>query len=306
MSDFFADLRSILSLSALKRVGHKVLEDDCLGLAGQLAYFFLFSLFPFLMFLVALVGIVISDPGSLLRTLAESMRALLPADALEILVDYIDRTLEGATSSVLFFGIVAAFWSGWAAADALIKATNRAYELRESRPLWKLAGLSILMVLGFALLVAALAIMIAGPGLGGYVLRLTGLPESFLAFWGVLRWVLAFLAVTFALDILYYLAPNADLPFKWVTPGGVVATLLMGIANEGLRLYVSNFGHYSQIYGQLGAVMVLMLWLYYAGLVVLVGAEINAVLARMAEERKGIELVRQENPAKDQNPKKRE
>ena len=306
MSDFFADLRSITSLYALKRVGYKVLEDDCLGLGGQLAYFFLFSLFPFLMFLVALVGLVIGDPESLLRTLTESLRGFLPADTVGILVDYIDRTLEGANSTVLFFGILAAFWSGWAAADALIKATNRAYELRESRPLWKLAGLSVLMVLGFALLVAALAIVVAGPGVGDYVLRLTGLPEAFLGLWATLRWALAFLAVTLALDVLYYLAPNAELPFKWVTPGGLLATILMVIASYGLRLYVSNFGHYSQIYGQLGAVMVLMLWLYYAGLVVLVGAEMNAVLIRMAEEQKDIELVRPESPAKERDPKKEE
>jgi membrane protein len=306
LSDFFADLRSITSLYALKRVGYKVLEDDCLGLGGQLAYFFLFSLFPFLMFLVALVGLVIGDPESLLRTLTESLRGFLPADTVGILVDYIDRTLEGANSTVLFFGILAAFWSGWAAADALIKATNRAYELRESRPLWKLAGLSVLMVLGFALLVAALAIVVAGPGVGDYVLRLTGLPEAFLGLWATLRWALAFLAVTLALDVLYYLAPNAELPFKWVTPGGLLATILMVIASYGLRLYVSNFGHYSQIYGQLGAVMVLMLWLYYAGLVVLVGAEMNAVLIRMAEEQKDIELVRPESPAKERDPKKEE
>ncbi len=156
---FFSDLKSILSLRALKRVGHKVLDDDCFGLAGQLAYFFLLSLFPFLMFLVALAGFAMDDPESVLRTLAESMRGLLPSDAVGLLVDYIDRTLRGATSGALFFGILAVFWSGWAAADAIIKAANRAYDLRETRPLWKLGGLSVLMILGFALLVAALALV---------------------------------------------------------------------------------------------------------------------------------------------------
>ncbi|PLS87080.1 MAG: hypothetical protein CYG60_03805 [Actinobacteria bacterium] len=162
---FFSDLKSVLGVDALKRVGRKVLDDDCLGLAGQLAYFFLLSLFPFLMFLVALTGVAIDDPESVLRTLAESMRGFLPSDAVGLLVDYIDRTLRGATSGVLFFGVLAMFWSGWAAVDAIIKANNRAYDLRETRPLWKLGGLSVLMILGFALLVAALALVVFGPRL---------------------------------------------------------------------------------------------------------------------------------------------
>jgi membrane protein len=291
---FFSDLKSILSLRALKRVGHKVLDDDCFGLAGQLAYFFLLSLFPFLMFLVALAGFAMDDPESVLRTLAESMRGLLPSEAVGLLVDYIDRTLRGATSGVLFFGILAVFWSGWAAADAIIKAANRAYDLRETRPLWKLGGLSVLMILGFALLVAALALVVFGPQVGGYIIRLTGAVEVFVILWGVLRWALTFVAVTFALSILYYVAPNADLPFKWITPGGLVATILMGISSVGLNFYVTDFGRYGQIYGPIAAVIVLMLWLYVTGFALLVGAEMNAVLIRMAEERKDVELVKPE------------
>ncbi len=291
MVGFFSDLKSVLGLGALKRVGRKVLDDDCLGLAGQLAYFFLLSLFPFLMFLVALAGFAMDDPESILRTLAESLRGFLPSDAVGLLVNYIDRTLRGATSGVLFFGVLAVFWSGWAGADAIIKATNRAYDLQETRPLWKLGGLSVLMILGFTLLVAALALVVFGPQVGRYVLRLTGAVEVFVIFWGALRWALAFVAVTFALSVLYYVAPNADLSFKWITPGGLVATVLMGISSVGLNVYVADFGRYGQIYGSLGAVIVLMLWLYVTGLALLVGAEMNAVLTRLAEERKGVELV---------------
>ena len=292
MNEFISDLKSVLGLSALKRVGRRVLDDDCFGLAGQLAFFSLLSLFPFLMFLVALSGLAISDPQTVLRTLTERMQDVLPRDVVELLVDYIDRTLRSATPSVLFLGMLAAFWSGWAAADALIKGTNRAYDLRETRPLWKLAGLSVLMVWGFTLLIATLTLVVLGPEVGTYLLGMTGLPDAFLALWGILRWALAFLAVTVAHAVLYYLAPNADLPFKWVTPGGLSATILMFISSAALRLYAANFGHYDQSYGQLGAVIVTMLWLYYTGLVLLIGAEMNAVLARIVEERKGVTFVR--------------
>src|SRR3712207_597290 len=149
---------------------------------------------------------------------------------------------------------------------------------------------------GVALLVGALAFATFGPEIGGYVQRLTGLPGIFLTFWGVLSWGMAFLAVTLALAVLYYLAPNAELPFKWITPGGFAATVLMLAASVALNLYVTNIARYDQVYGQLGAVVVLMLWLYVAGLTVLIGAETNAVLARIAEEKKGIELVRGEEP----------
>ena len=294
MDEFISDLRSVLGLNALKRVGRRMLDDDCLGLAGQLAFFSLLSLFPFLMFLVALAGLVINDPETVLRTSTERMQDVLPGDVARLLVDYIDRTLRSATPSVLFLGILAAFWSGWAAADALIKGTNRAYDLRETRPVWKLAGLSVLMIWGLALLISTLTLLVLGPEVGSYLLGLTGLPDAFLALWGILRWVLAFLAVTVAHAVLYYLAPNADLPFKWVTPGGLSATILMFISSAALRLYAANFGHYDQIYGQLGAVIVTMLWLYYTGLVLLIGAEMNAVLARIVEDRKGITFVRSE------------
>jgi membrane protein len=152
------------------------------------------------------------------------------------------------------------------------------------------------MISGFALLVGALALVAFSPEIGGHVQRLTGLPDIFLTLWGVLRWALAFLAVTLALAVLYYLAPNADLPFKWITPGGFVATILILVSGVALRLYVANIGRYDEVYGQLGAVIVLMLWLYVTGLTVLIALEMNAVLARMAEEQKGVDLVQPESP----------
>jgi membrane protein len=291
LREFFSDLRSVLGPRVLRRVGRKVLDDDCPGLAGQLAYFTLFSMFPFLLSLVALAGIVIDDPATLLKTLTERMQGFLPGDAVGLLEGYIDLTLRNADPSVLVFAILATFWSGWAAADAIVKAVNRAYELQETRPWWKLWGISVLMILGFVLVVVSLALVVFGPEVGGYFQSLIGLPETFLALWDILRWAGAFLAVSLAHALLYYVAPNAEVPFKWITPGGFAATVLILVSSVGLNVWVTNLGRYDQVYGQVGAIMVLMLWLYVTGLMVLVGAEINAVLARMAEERKDIKIV---------------
>ena len=131
---FFSDLKSVLNLEALRRVGYKMLDDDCLGLAGQLAYFTLFSLFPFLLSLVALAVLAVDVPATLLEVLTGRMQGFLPGDAVGILEDYIELTLRNADSSVLVFGILLTFWSGWAAASAIVKAVNRAYDLQETRP----------------------------------------------------------------------------------------------------------------------------------------------------------------------------
>jgi membrane protein len=297
VKEFLADLRSVLGVGALRRAGRKAWEDDCPGLAAQLAYFVLLFLFPFLMLLVAVVGLAVDDPETVLETLAQRMGSFLPEEAVGLLVDYVDRTLRSRTSGVLLFAVLLVLGSGSAASQAIVKAANRAYDVRETRSFFKIWAISILMGLGVTLLVGALAFASFGPEIGGYVQRLTGLPGIFLTFWGALGWVLAFLTVTIALAVLYYLAPNAGLPFKWITPGGFMATVLMLAASVALNLYVSNIGRYDQVYGQLGAVVVLMLWLYVTGFTVLIGVEMNAVLARLAEEKKGVELVQTEDEA---------
>ena len=290
---FFADLKDIMGPSVVAQVLTKMRENDLLGLAGQLTYFFLLSFFPFLIFLVALAGLVLNDPESAIRALIGRSAGFLPREAVELLVGYLDRTLRGAGPGVLLVGILTTLWMGSAASIAIMKAANRAYDLMETRPFWKLRGTSILLALGFTLLMAALSLVVFK--VETYIRRPGGSSGSLLAVWGIARWALAFVVVTTALSILYYLAPNARLPFKWITPGGFAATVLMFAASTALSLYASRLGSYDQIYGQLGAVIVLMLWLYAMGLMVLVGVEINAVLARRAEDKKDVEIVRIED-----------
>jgi len=289
MRDFLSDLRDIVGPGFVARVLIKVRENDLLGLAGQLTYFFLLSFFPFLIFLVALAGLVLDDPESAVRRLIGESAGFLPREAVELLVAYLDRTLRGTGSGVLVFGIVTTLWMGSAASISITKAANRAYGLDETRPFWKLRGTSVLLALGFTLLMAALSLVAFGVEI--FVGRLGEALGPLLALWDVARWAAAFAVVTAALSVLYYLAPDAQVPFKWITPGGFAATVLMFVASASLSFYASRLGNYDRIYGQLGAVIVFMLWLYAMGLMVLVGVEINAVLARRVEEKKGVELV---------------
>jgi len=295
--DFLSDLRDIVGPGFLRRVLIKVRENDLLGLAGQLTYFFLLSFFPFLIFLVALAGLVLDDPESAVRRLISESVGFLPREAVELLVVYLDRTLRDAGSGVLLFGIVTTLWMGSAASISISKAANRAYGLVETRPFWKLRGTSVLLALGFTLLMAVLSLVAFGAET--YIREPGGPASLFLFVWGVARWALAFAVVTTALSVLYYLAPDARVPFRWITPGGFAATVLMFVASTALSLYASRLGNYDRVYGQLGAVIVFMLWLYAMGLTVLVGVEINAVLARRVEDKKGVELVQTDNHTDD-------
>jgi membrane protein len=290
MGDFFSDLKSILGLRMIGEVVLGVRRNDLLGLAGQLAYFFLLFFFPFLIFLVSLTGLVIGNPEAGLKSLFEALAGLVPTNALTLVVEYVDRTLRTASTGALTLGILGALWLGQAASISITKGANRSYRLEESRPFWRLRGACLIITLGFTLLIAVLTLAVFN--VGAYASAIAGLPDADTGLGGkLLSWAMVFVAITVALDLLYYLAPDAKLPFKWITPGGLIATLLMFLADGALSYYVSKLGNYGQIYGQLGAVIVFMLWLYVTGLMVLLGLEMNAVLARAAEERKGIELV---------------
>jgi membrane protein len=292
MGAFFTDLKSILGLRMLWEVVLGMRRNDLLGIAGQLAYFFLLFFFPFLIFLVSLTGLVIGNPEAGLKNLFEALSGLVPANAHTLVVDYVDRTLRTASTGVLVLGILGALWLGQAVSISITKAANRSYRLQESRPFWRLRGACLIMTLGFTLLIAVLTLAVFN--VGAYLSVKVGLPQSAASLGKLSSWAMVFVAITLALDVLYYLAPDAKLPFKWITPGGFLATILLFLADGALSYYVSKLGNYGQIYGQLGAVIVFMLWLYVTGLMVLLGLEINAVLARTAEERKGIELVQTE------------
>ena len=142
--------------------------------------------------------------------------------------DYVDRTLRTASTDTLVLGILGALWLGQAASISITKAANRSYRLEESRPFWRLRGTCLVMTLGFTLLVAVLTLAVFN--VGAYISSIAILPESAASLAKPLSWAMVFVAITLALDLLYYLAPDADLPFKWITPGGFMATMLLFLA----------------------------------------------------------------------------
>ena len=271
--------------TALVRVVRQLLAHDALALAGELAYFFVLFLFPFLIFMVSLVGLVVDNPESILETVVASTKGFLPQPAIEILNNYLDHTLQSTSSFTFLISCVLTLVMGAASTESIISAANRAYEVPETRPIWERLFIDILLIFGFTLLVATMAFLVLSPQTADFLQGVTGLPNVFLRSWEVLSWMVVFLNLTLAFDILYYLAPNADLPFRWITPGGLMTTILLPISSKIFIFWASNIFHSNQLFGQLAIGIVLLIWLYVVGFVVLAGIEINAQLARMAEHK---------------------
>lgn len=286
MSRFLTDLKYVLTPGTLARVVRHLLANDAMALGGQLAYFFLLFLFPFLIFLVSLTGLVVDDPEVVLTALVTSTRGFLPQAAIEILGDHLDRTLRSTSSSTFLISGLLTFVAGSASTGSVIIAANRAYGVPETRPFWQRWFIAGLMILGFALLVATMAFTVLSPQTGDYLRYTLGLPDAWLAYWEVLSWMIAFLNLTLAFDVLYYVAPNADLSFKWFTPGGFITTVLLLVSSQIFILWANNIFRSDQLFGQLGSGIVLLLWLFIIGLVVLSGIEVNAELVRESRSRK--------------------
>lgn len=274
-------LRGLSPLDVGRRVVREVGEDDCAGQAAQLAYAFLFSLFPLLLVLVTLVGYLpIPDlEGRIMTTLGR----MLPERALSLVQETIRTMATERRGGLLSLGAVVALWSGSAGFRAIMSALNRAYDVEEGRPWWTVYGLSVLATLGVSvLMVTAFALLILGPQIGRAIAALVGLGDVFDAVWNVARWPAALVLLALALAVIYDVAPDVEQDWKWVTPGSALAVLAWVGASAAFSYYVQNFGSYDKTYGSLGAVIVLLLWLYLTGFMLLLGGEVNAVIEHLA------------------------
>lgn len=261
---------------AWKEVGRRIYreyQDDPLGLwAAALAFYAVLSLFPFLVALVAIVGLIL-DPGSIAR-LVSSLHGVVPGEAMQLISSRLNALARSHNTTLLTIGFVAAIWSASRVAATLITLLNHVYQVKESRSWWKQQLLAIAVTLA-----AGLAALIG-------VLVMFGVPflQSLLGSWFVyvawLRIVVAAMAMMVAWALLYRFLPNVEQPrFRVITPGAVVGVLLWLLASWLFSVYVTHFGNYNAVYGAIGGVIVLLTWMFISSFVILLGAEINRVLA---------------------------
>ena len=288
LKNFFGDLRSLLRFQTLKVTVQEFQRDDALGLAAQLAYYLILALFPFILVLVSLLGIFGSE--DLASVVLGYFERVMPKQVYGLIETYTEDIISGQESrpGLLSFGILFTVWSASGAFAALINALNKAYDVQETRPFWKVRGIAILMTLGLSLLILiGVLLLVFGEPIGRAVAEVLGLGSVFETVWNTARWPVAFLFLVAVVALIYYFAPDAGQPFRWITPGGLVGVLLWVLASAAFSVYVNNWGSYDRTYGSIGAVIVLLLYLYISSLTILFGATLNATLVRMKEEISG-------------------
>lgn len=268
-----------------KRALKGFFEDDMVSYAAALAYYVFLALFPFSILLLALLGFL-GIPG-LFDWLLDQAEAALPGQAMDLVEQVIGQIRSQSQGWLLLFGIAVGLWSAPSTVWLLMVALNVAYDVEETRPLWKRLLLSVVYTLGLAVLITiATALMMIGPQAVMWLANEIGIGTLFVGLWSWLRWPVTALLLMLVVAIVYYVAPDVDEPFRFVSPGAVLCVIGWLAASLGFSYYVSNFASYGAVYGSLSAVIVLLLEFFISASVLLLGAEVNAVIYHRTSEAK--------------------
>ncbi|WP_293785045.1 YihY/virulence factor BrkB family protein [uncultured Aeromicrobium sp.] len=264
-------------------------KDECTDLAAALVYYAVLALFPALLALFSLVGLV-GQGQSTAQTIIEVIEQLNPSAA-EILTPTIEQlATSGGAGFALVTGLALALWSASGYVNAFSRAMNRIYEIGEGRPIWKLRPMMLLITLVALLLiaVAAVALVVSGP-VAEAIGEALGVGSAAVTVWSIAKWPGVLIVVIVVVAILYYATPNVQQPkFRWLSVGAVVAIATWIVASVGFGLYVANFSNYNRTYGALAGVIVFLLWLWITNLALLFGAELDCELERGRQLQAGI------------------
>jgi membrane protein len=280
------DLRKRSWKDTLKRTFREFKEDNLTDWAAALTYYAVLSVFPALIALLSIVGLV-ADPATVTRVITETVSEIGPATAAETFSGPINDITENQSAAglALVLGLAGALWTASGYVGAFMRASNAIYEIDEGRPFWKLRPLQILVTLLMVLMLAivVLGLVISGPfaeALGSAL----GIGDTAVTIFQFGKFPVLLVVVMLMLAVLYFASPNAKLPgFKWISPGSVLAVVVWVLASIAFAFYVANFGNYQKTYGTLGGVVSFLVWMWITNLAVLFGAELNAELERSRE-----------------------
>jgi len=259
----------------LTRTVKETIRHDVDGLSAQLGYYFFLSLFPTLLFLVAVASLF--PLGDLTNQIIRMLQPVAPSEVIAIVRDQLRSIANSHNTGLLSLGLLGALWSASSAMGSVVSAMNRAYDISDARPWWRVKLLAIGLTIGMAVFIlVALALVLLGPQLADWLAKWVGLSQVLVWTWKILQWPIVFGLVSLGISIIYYFAPDAEQDWVWITPGSILATVLWLLASLGFRFYVVNFGNYSATYGTIGGFIVLMLWFYLTGAVIVTGAEMNS------------------------------
>jgi membrane protein len=265
----------------LRRTAREFSADNLTDWAAALTYYGILSVFPALIALVSILGLI---GTSATKPLIENLGGFAPGPAHKIL----ENALHGLTQSrggagILFVvGLAGSLWAASGYIGGFIRASNVIWDVEEGRPIWKTIPLRLAITIAMLVLLAitAVAVVVTGP-LADKVGKLVGLGGAAVTAWDIAKWPVLVVIVSVMFSILYYAAPNVRQPgFRWVTPGGILAVVAWMVASAAFGVYVANFGSYNKTYGSLGAIVIFLVWLWLTNVAILLGAELNAEIAR--------------------------
>jgi membrane protein len=268
-----------------KRIYHEIDEDEVPTRSAALAYYFVSALFPMIFFLMAMLGLF-AKSHDLQSSLLSYVARFMPEDASRLVQKTLQEITTNSTGFKLAFGLVLALWSGAGGILSIMDALNRCYHVKDARPWWKqrLIALGLTITIA-ALTIMALAIVLYGGDIVDFVASRVGLSSVSVAAWHIVQWPIALFFVVLSFALLYYWGPDTEQKWQWITPGSVVGVAVWIGASLLFRVYLHYFNSYGKTYGSLGAVIVLLFWLYISGMAILVGGEINSEIENAAAER---------------------
>ncbi|WP_066251271.1 YihY/virulence factor BrkB family protein [Neobacillus drentensis] len=259
--------------SLLKLLWHRIDEDDLPGLSAQLAYYFLLSLFPLLIVLFTLLPYIPIPHQDMLGLI----RDFAPVEAMDLIEKNVHDIMNDRNGGLLSFGIIGTIWSASNGIEAIVKALNKAYNVKESRSFIVSRGMAILLTFGMILvLILAIVLPIFGREIGLFLFSRMGYTTEFIKLWDTLSRLVSAIILFLIFTGLYWIAPNVKLKCRSAFPGAAFATIGWIISSLGLTFYVGNISNYSLTYGSIGAIIVLMIWLYISAFIIILGGEINA------------------------------
>ncbi|HEY8559430.1 MAG TPA: YihY/virulence factor BrkB family protein [Pyrinomonadaceae bacterium] len=278
-------IKRFFSKDFIKKVYDEAMAEDVVSNAAQVAFYFIFALFPLLLFLLSLFGLVLESAEEFRQELFVYLREIIPASALALIEQTLNEVVQSSSGGKLTFGFLLALWSASAGIDSLRIVLNDVYDLEETRSWWKYKLTCVLVTLGLTVLIC---VVIGIVFYGSHVLTSTltgaGLESVAPYIASALSFIVILAAMLLAFACLYAFVPNHEtFVFRWITPGAVTAVVLWLAFSFGFRIYLAYFDSYAATYGSVGAIIILLLWLYLTALVILIGGVINSVADKLTE-----------------------
>lgn len=263
----------------IRCLGHlysRIQKDEISAMGAQITYYLILSFFPFLIFIISIIGFMAMNPNEMLDTVSR----MLPQESYEFIYGFISDLQTDRSSALLSIGMIATVWSASNGIMAILKGLNKAYNVEESRPFWRSRGLSYLftLLMGFVILFC-LVMLIFGRVIGEQVFTYLLLPDYFERIWMYAQYLIPLSSMILVFIGLYKILPNRTIKLRESLPGALFATISWIIVSLLFSVYVNNFGNYSNTYGSIGGVIVLLIWLYISSIIIILGGQINATLA---------------------------